>query len=1288
MAVPTSFELSRLDTNTFEHLVNLVAMHVLGPGHTGFGPGPDGGRDGFFEGLAPYPSEAERWDGVWYLQSKFHAPHLSKDPQKWILERIAEEIAAFNSPHSRREWPTNWIIATNIDVSGAAKSGTFDKARALVRKARPELANRFHIWGGQKLLHFIGSYPDIGKYYGAYLTPGQFISDMYKSIQSASAQGDDILRHLIVTEFGHHQFTKLEQAGSTADNRPSIQKLFTDLPFQRQGSQRRDFAASFLAKTLAQNHRVRSIIPDTEAWTRWQRDPERARTWIIKGGPGQGKSTLTQYVSQIHRAAFILSADGPLITPTQRTNAEEVAETAKKAGLWPLAPRIPVSIELKLFAQWLGELPPTAPKKVLSYLLDYIHQELGQPVQSGTLKKLFGEGRWLFVFDGLDEVPGDIKDLVAQEVVHFVDNVLVGCDCDAAIICTSRPQGYSGQFNALMAATVELSKLSPEEALECATPLLEFGRSTIESRNYIGTLRDALNSASIAQLMTTPLQSHIMAIIVRDGGRPPERRWQLFNTFYNIIKKREANRNLPDPRLAKLLREGDTLIKALHNRLGFELHARAETKAGAVTSLKRDEFLRLVTDVVTSLQDEEIEETVTTLMEAATERLVLVNTPESGESVRFDIRQLQEFFAAEQIFDSFESNTFVERLQVIVGDSHWREVVHFIISAVVENNRKAEVPAIAATLAQLDSGDLDGSRTFRKSLARGGIIASRLLQEGVLESDKRIRSQFAICLTSLLSSHEVGESLEGTVAPHSRNWLNSVLLTALEERSESEVFGAAYTVVWTVQDDDPRCKEAQRLVSKMSLAFKVALFEASASYGDDERLPHPSWFGKIALDLLLEPEWADLGDNVELLLQTVLATENVEDLISRHVGPKTAGALRAMFNSDVRERARTDTDQDTHPIIVKRLAAPPTELDWVAWEPAQWQEIANSTGLFRAIHDTFALVRSPNEQNLSALLASVGSQEKLAYLPAPISSFLNKSVSAIVDLDAVKATSNPYPGHELMRFVEPRKGSLEYSDEQWLAEIIKEPLILWHFLYSNEYEIPVHILELDSLVDAIPLLLESIGSYSFLLPSLGEIIGKFPRFGTALLEHFAQVDVDLLNHYYRELSPFTVKLPAHQRLLPNIVAMCVMQVGPAFFSSSIEGRRGGREKVADLLKKYFPDIQELSTFVDKKPTDAIIEAAATMALLLHPNCEAEVADDRIVELLQSKIAGWYVPAVAHYLAPRIAKQDIEAMGTISRMMDAVRGEPKARNAFNWAVRSWRELSYGSVTNDPDRAKWF
>ena len=171
----SSYDLSHLTPAEFEHLVNSLSIALLGPGLSTFGPGSDGGRDGYFQGAAPYPSAVNRWRGTWYIQSKFHAPHLSADPQKWLLEQIGAELRAFGLPDTKREWPDNWIVATNIDPSGAPMTGSFDRAVELVRRARPSLSRRFHIWGGSKIIDLISQTPGVATRYAHLITAGHIL---------------------------------------------------------------------------------------------------------------------------------------------------------------------------------------------------------------------------------------------------------------------------------------------------------------------------------------------------------------------------------------------------------------------------------------------------------------------------------------------------------------------------------------------------------------------------------------------------------------------------------------------------------------------------------------------------------------------------------------------------------------------------------------------------------------------------------------------------------------------------------------------------------------------------------------------------------------------------------------------------------------------------------------------------------------------------------------------------------------------------------------------------------
>jgi hypothetical protein len=212
-----SHELSRLDPNTFEHMANMLALRVLGAGSTGFGPGSDGGRDGYFEGTAPYPSKIDNWSGRWYIQSKFKLPATEKPSKTWLIDHIKAELKEFIDSDTRRVWPDNWIIVTNVELSGKPETGAFDQAVALVKKANPELAKRFHIWGGRKILDLLALHPEVGDYYADFVTPGQVLAQLYHQFADDRAQIRDIVRNLIVTGFIDQQFTKLEQAGSSAD---------------------------------------------------------------------------------------------------------------------------------------------------------------------------------------------------------------------------------------------------------------------------------------------------------------------------------------------------------------------------------------------------------------------------------------------------------------------------------------------------------------------------------------------------------------------------------------------------------------------------------------------------------------------------------------------------------------------------------------------------------------------------------------------------------------------------------------------------------------------------------------------------------------------------------------------------------------------------------------------------------------------------------------------------------------------------------------------------------------
>jgi hypothetical protein len=859
-----SYDLTQLDTNSFESMVNFLAMKVLGKGVSGFAPGADGGRDGYFQGEAPYPSEKTRWSGTWYIQSKFHKPHLSTNPQKWLIGQAREEIKAFLKPNART-LPDIWIIATNVEPSGNEHTGAYDKIQELVKKELGKTI-KFDIWGGRKILDFLAADPSIASYYGHFLTPGNVLTALYEQINDASSQVKSIIEHLIIGQFNEQIHTKLEQANSSENTRPGIHELFVDLPYRVNSTDQVGDILSTLVSSAANVHKVSAWDAKRSGWREWAKEPKRARILLLKGGPGQGKSTAGQYFAQIQRAALILGVGGPNITAKVKNIAEQFKTVATEQGFWSETPRIPITIELKDFATWYGNKNEDTPRGVLSYITDKIRLKTEQDVKIGTMKRALSSRSWFINFDGLDEVPNDVKDHIAEEIIKFTEETLPLLDADVLTLCTTRPQGYSGQFDKLEAATAVLCDLPSTIALACASAVVRFDRSESEAAYAIDVLKSAMESKQVLELMTTPLQSHIMAVVVRDGGRPPEKRWELFDNFYKVMKKRESQKNFQDQRIAKLLREGDTLLKAIHTRLGIVLHALAEISTGAETTLRKSEFKILARRTTAMLIDDNVEEVVDALMEATIERLVFVNTPDSSSSVRFDIRQLQEFFAGEFIYLDTSQDTMRSRLEIICTDAHWREVMHFTLSALVANARPTELGIASTVLINADnSGNCHKSKLFNMRMAVGALLGLRLLQEGVLEQDKRLRHQFLNVLTPLYATldSKIIDILSQVKHQNSNSWLINSMIDHLFQGSEAESIGAAAALVRCMPYEHPRLQDVIAKFKKFSNNFLEALYTLQLQnsisnrrqvFGEYKSAQTQTWFLSFSLNIITSQE--------------------------------------------------------------------------------------------------------------------------------------------------------------------------------------------------------------------------------------------------------------------------------------------------------------------------------------------------------------------------------------------------------------------------------------------------
>jgi len=743
-----------------------------------------------------------------------------------------------------------------------------------VAAANPRLAAKFDIWGGTKLLQFSGKFRHVAERHAHLLTAGQVLSAVLSTLEADRASRTLVIETLVARGLSEHQYTKLDQAGSLDDQRPGIHHLYVDLPYKAVGHEDEGLVLEALTCTSGRNHGVSEPRIGSDAWGRWERSPRRAKIWFVRGGPGQGKSTIGQFFCQIHRAALWAAME------PKRADlgalADAIREHAKAAGVWPTAPRVPVYIELKKYSQWFGEREPLKPTGVESYLAELLTGVTQQTVGVGALRTMLASGRWVVVFDGLDEVPGPLKDRLADEIREFIHGT--ARSSDLLTICTSRPQGYSGQFDSLSGADLHLTPLPKGIAFECARRVAAMGRTETEAKASEEILRRALKSDAVGELMTSPLQAHIMAVIVRSGQHPPERKWELYRRFYDVILAREASKGF------ELLRRESVLIKGVHNKLGFVLHCDAERADGALASLSKATFRSLVASVVREKRGEEVPELTERIMVASTERLVLINTPEKGTVVRFDIRQIQEFFAAEFLCDGASPEQLDERVAMLGADAHWREVLHFVLSALAENNRKADLSVVLKVLEAIDdSHSAPEERDLGRALARGAVLSAALLRDGVLEQDHGVRSLFWKSLEPLVAARDeqAVESLLHVEGEASRRWLCALMVAEFENRLPFQVVGA-FRVLWQLlRDGEP---EVERVRKKLTTSKFVPLDVGIARMAFENDVPFARWHAATIVDALDQPALGCWWAIAAAFRHTPFASGVTEEIVKRY-GP-------------------------------------------------------------------------------------------------------------------------------------------------------------------------------------------------------------------------------------------------------------------------------------------------------------------------------------------------------------------------------------------------------------------
>ena len=751
----TMIEFGNFSAQSFERLIQTLSVKILGPGVVVFGSGPDGAREATFEGTVPFPSLEDRWNGYIVVQAKCRET-LKADARDgaWLAQQLKRDFEKFVKNKSLRR-PDYYIIASNVTLSAEPTNGGRIKVERLVAQYQKKLKFKaVSIWAADELRAHLENARDVRLSYAAWLTPSDVLTELIDHIAKPKLR--EILPLALARDLRQERDIRLRDAGQETEKPVYLDDLFVDLPFkvgsssqigddtskeeQEEEEDEEDELSAleasepeFSFRIVSQILRLAANKLDNESIACRHRphkdrpgEPQLNRL-VILGGPGQGKSTLGQFLAQVSRARLLSQHSSTMLNPQTFDLISPVLERALVEGLPLSGPaRFPIRVDLPIFADALQK-SGTQGLSLIAFIAARFSRNVDQPISASDLRLWLATCPSLIILDGLDEVPpsGNRAELVKSIDALWDDLTLV--KADVLVVVTTRPQGYNDDLSRRYWQHWQLSPLTEQDALKFARRLSEVRLSDPDRREAVLIeLNRAAKDRSTMLLLTSPLQVTILFGISLLKGAIPQDRWELFERYYTLLRDREAQKTGPD---AKLIRDFKRQIDAIHYQAGFILHVMSETAGGASPHLTLPQFRALI---VRLLSDEEhsegdIASISSELVRIATERLVLLNC-RVEERIAFDVRSLQEFMAAAQIA-AFSSTIVIERLRTISLSAHWQHVFRIAASKIFSvaelGPLRSEVVGVCHAL---DNGDLgEDGRLVRA----GASLALELLQDGL-----------------------------------------------------------------------------------------------------------------------------------------------------------------------------------------------------------------------------------------------------------------------------------------------------------------------------------------------------------------------------------------------------------------------------------------------------------------------------------------------------------------------------------------------------------------------------
>ena len=723
------YDLNQLsDPKRFQRLVNAILSARFGE-DARLTPiqGRDGGSDGETADANPnmefvYDIEPTRSNnpltepprpGRYLFQAKYHrtGEHRLSDLRSVAVREFKQSLIDDVLKRPDRQNVNYFILVTNISAS-ADSIRKIDDVRSELLKGKHHL--HADVWWSERITTWLDWSPDLWHAYPE-LFPGG-VPPVLALATTPRAEGLSRTLQLAVTQqYERDSQVKFRQI----ELKQRLLDLFVDLDanffpdtddtarlsfrrvFSRPSVEGMAFEGGVYRLHRMTDSALHLLLDDTIGIPRI----------LLEGGPGQGKSTITQMVAQVYREKFLANHESETREPTWHRLCQL---------------RVPIRLELRDLAHWIGQDPEGTLEQ---YIVRAISRDSGgAEVSVEDLHHILQRSSLILLLDGLDEIGNDLlRDKVLDAAMEAINRFEKGLRTDVRVVLTTRPPAVLGRWDKLKGFTrVVLTPMEPNRIDEYVNRWLSAQVDTSDERNRIKTSFNSRRAEPHVQaLARNPMQlSVLLQFIDLKGEAFPDRRAELYRDYFQIVIDRDVEKS-PE------LREHRELVEGLHSYLGFRLHGIAESEPSR-RALSRNEIIDLSGEWLEGEgESKNLADTYFALGEERYGLIVALSGEGHETAYGFEVQPIQEYFSAAYISNRLEDGRAHAVFESLIYRDYWREVALFL-AGLRRPNEKADL------VARAKASDTDVSVPGRQ---KGRAIILELLREGVLSQPRHVQME-------------------------------------------------------------------------------------------------------------------------------------------------------------------------------------------------------------------------------------------------------------------------------------------------------------------------------------------------------------------------------------------------------------------------------------------------------------------------------------------------------------------------------------------------------------------